>query len=198
MLVCSALVGLMAGKLYLQAAKGDESGIAAPSDTAGQGRGGVVAEYPPTQRGGSVVVGGTTLQGGQISTDKMRGDVVVVNVWGSWCAPCRTEAPILADASRRYQPRGVSFLGINVRDNEAAAKAFEDRYSIRYPSIADFDGRTLLSLNDYVPASAVPVTVILDRDGRVAARVLGELRRATLDALLDTVIAEPARDLSTS
>ena len=89
-------------------------------------------------------------------------------------------APILAQASRDYAAQGVSFVGINVRDNEAAAEAFEDRYRIPYPSIADFDGRTLLELNEYVPASAVPVTLVLDRQGRVAARVLGELRKATL------------------
>ena len=86
--------------------------------------------------------------------------------------------------------KGVFFLGINVRDNQAAAKAFEDRHGISYPSIADLDGRTLLPLNDYVPANAVPVTVVLDTEGRVAARVIGVLEKSTLTALLDQVLSE--------
>lgn len=193
-LVVAAAVGTGAGWLYTADGRGDRGGADAASagvsrsDLSGTGHS--VTEYPQAKRGEPVQVSGTTLAGGPFAVETLRGDVVVLNVWGSWCAPCRAEAPILAQASRDYGAQAVSFVGINVRDNEAAAEAFEDRYRIPYPSIADFDGRTLLELNEYVPASAVPVTLILDRNGRVAARVLGELRKATLTALLTTVLAE--------
>ena len=193
-MVLAAAVGVGAGLTYL--AVQDEGTAAAAgvtrSDLSGTGH--AVTEYPAASRGEPVEVEGVTLGGGQVAVEGLRGAVVVLNVWGSWCAPCRAEAPILAEASRTYAEDGVSFLGINVRDNEAAAVAFERRYRVPYPSIADFDGLTLLGLNQYVPASAVPVTLVLDREGRVASRVLGELREATLRALLDTVLAETARN----
>ena len=193
-LVFSAVLGVAAGKAYLEASEtGDPAAAATASNSISASSGGVVTEFAPEDRGPAVVLAGATLDGDPVTTEDMRGDAVVVNVWGSWCAPCRAEAPVLAEASRHYAAQGVSFLGVNVRDNEAAARAFEERYSIRYPSIADSDGRAVLSLNDYVPASAVPVTVLLDSEGRVAARILGELREATLTALLDTVLAEPTR-----
>ena len=123
---------------------------------------------------------------------EVRGDVVVINVWGSWCAPCREEAPILAATSAAYANQGVRFVGVNVRDNPAAAIAFEESYGITYPSIDDSNGKALLSLADHLPGAGVPVTLLLDRDGRPAARVLGAVQESTLTALLDTVLAEPA------
>ncbi|BDZ62644.1 hypothetical protein Lsed01_00712 [Demequina sediminis] len=86
----------------------------------------------------------------------------------------------------------MRFVGVNVRDNPAAAIAFEDSYGITYPSIDDRKGKTLLSLADHLPGAGVPVTLLLDRDGRPAARVLGAVQESTLTALLDTVLAEPA------
>jgi thiol-disulfide isomerase/thioredoxin len=184
-LVGAAALGSAAGWAYTS---GGSTDIPSEGSQAKYGVG--VTEFSPAERGDPVEVAGETLLGGSVSTRPMRGSIVVLNVWGSWCAPCRAEAPILATASRQYSDRGVKFLGINARDNAAAARAFEQRYEIRYPSIADTDGKAVLSLNGYVPASAVPVTVLLDREGRVAARVLGELRRATLTALLDRVLEE--------
>lgn len=151
-----------------------------------------VTEYAPPQRGEPVELRGTTLTDSVLDLADLRGSVVVINVWGSWCGPCRVESPILAKVSTRYDARGVDFVGVNVKDNRAAAVAFEHRYGITYPSIEDRDGRAVLALSRYVPASAVPVTLVLDRDGRVAARVLGAVREATLRALLDAVLAEAA------
>ena len=189
-LVLAAAIGVAAGKAYLAGvdASGRTGSGELSSEVSEVGR--AVTEYSPAERGEPVDISGTTLGGDALALDDLRGDVVVINVWGSWCAPCRAEAPILGQASRAYADEGVSFVGINVRDNEAAALAFERRYDIPYPSIADYDGRTLLSVNDYVPMSAVPVTLVLDREGRVAARALGELRKATLTALLDSAITE--------
>lgn len=150
-----------------------------------------VTEIPVDGRGAPVELSGTTLTDEPLDLADLRGRPVVVNVWGSWCAPCRTEAPILAATSAAYADR-VSFVGVDVKDNRAAAIAFEQNYGITYPSIEDPDGRAVLALSQYVPASAVPVTLVLDDQGRVAARVLGAVREATLTALLDAVLAEAA------
>lgn len=150
-----------------------------------------VTEFAPAERGDPVALGGATLTGGMLRLRELRGNVVVLNVWGSWCGPCRVEAPILARLSREYANQDVSFLGVNVKDNRAAAIAFEDQFNITYPSIEDPDGRAMLRLTRIVPASTVPVTLVLDRQGRVAARVFGAVREATLRALLTTAIAEP-------
>lgn len=151
-----------------------------------------VTEYPLTDRGRPVELSGGTLSDDELDLADLRGDVVAVNVWGSWCGPCRIEEPVLARVSKEYRDRGVSFVGVNIKDNRAAAVAFEEEYGIDYPSIEDADGRAVLALSQHVPASAVPVTLILDRDGRVAARVLGAVREATLTALLDSTLAEPS------
>lgn len=149
-----------------------------------------VTEYPAASRADPVDLSGTGLIGEAIDIVGWRGDVVVINVWGSWCAPCRQEAPILATTSTAYSDNGVRFVGVNVRDNPAAAIAFEERYGISYPSIDDSDGKALLSLAEHLPGSGVPVTLILDREGRPAARVLGAVQESTLTALLDAVLAE--------
>ena len=149
-----------------------------------------VVEYAAQDRAEPVVLSGTGLTGESIDIAAWRGDVVVINVWGSWCAPCREEAPILAATSAAYADQAVRFLGVNVRDNPAAAIAFEESYGITYPSIDDSDGQALLSLAEHLPAAGVPVTLILDRDGRPAARVLGAVQESTLTALLDTVLGE--------
>lgn len=150
-----------------------------------------VVEYPPSRRGEPVEISGTTLTGESLDTTSYRGRVVVLNVWGSWCAPCREEAPVLASVPREFPESEVSVIGINVRDNRAAALAFERRFSIDYPSISDEESpQALLQLQGYVPLTAVPVTVLLDRDGRVGARVIGVLREATLRALLTNLVDE--------
>lgn len=133
-------------------------------------------------------VEGTTLGGRHVSLRDFRGKVVVVNVWGSWCPPCRAEAPMLADAARHLRSKGVAFLGINSRNpEEAGPKAFVRRYKIPYDSIYDPDGRTLLAFHDTLPPNSIPSTVILDRQGRVAASVIGEVTRTTLDDLVQDV-----------
>lgn len=150
-----------------------------------------VTEYRTEDRAEPVTLVGTALSGEVVDVADWRGDVVVINVWGSWCAPCREEAPILASASADYAGRGVRFLGINVRDNPAAAIAFEENYGITYPSIDDRAGNALLSLAEHLPGAGVPVTLVLDREGRPAARVLGAVQESALTSLIDTVLDEP-------
>ena len=148
-----------------------------------------VTEYAAGERGDPVAIGGRDLTGAPVDTAALRGRPLVLNVWGSWCAPCRTEAPVLRTVSAEYAGRGVRFLGINVKDNPAAATAFERRYDISYASLDDQSGKATLALSRYLPASVVPATLVLDAEGRVAARVLGAVEASTLRALLDAVSA---------
>jgi len=181
--------GVVAVQLTGFLSAGQGASLGGSSVTAGSR---TVTEYAPEDRAGPVALSGTGLTGEAIDIAAWRGDVVVINVWGSWCAPCREEAPILAATSAAYADQGVRFVGVNVRDNPAAAIAFEESYGIIYPSIDDRNGKALLSLADHLPGAGVPVTLLLDRDGRPAARVLGAVQESTLTALLDTVLAEPA------
>lgn len=155
---------------------------------------GSVRTVPPGQRDKPVQLRGTTLQGTQFDLRDHRGEVVVVNVWGSWCPPCIREAPELQSVWERSKDRGVQFVGIDFQDNRAAALAHERRFGVTYPSLQDEAGRLLLSLRGTLPPQAVPSTLVLDRRGRVAARVLGPLpAEGTLQGLVDDVLAEGAR-----
>jgi thiol-disulfide isomerase/thioredoxin len=149
-----------------------------------------VTVVPVGARTEPVEVAGTSLTGDQVGTTQYRGAPVVLNVWGSWCAPCRTEAPVLRSVSAAYAGRGVRFLGIDVKDNPAAALSFERRYGIGYPSLDDRTGEASRALAEHLPAATVPATLILDATGRVAARVLGAVEESTLRALLDDVLRE--------
>jgi thiol-disulfide isomerase/thioredoxin len=131
-------------------------------------------------------VAGTTLDGREAALAAYRGKVVVLNVWGSWCPPCRAEAPMLATAARDLQRKGVVFLGINSRDPEQAApRAFERRFEVPYDSIYDPTGRTLLAFRGTLPANAIPSTVVVDAEGRVAGSNLGAITRTTLYDLVE-------------
>ena len=140
-------------------------------------------------------VGGETIAGTEASVTDHLGKVVVVPVWGSWCAPCRSEAPMLAEAARDLEDDGVVFLGIDSRDPDVAAvKAFEDRFEIPYDSIYDPDGETLLAFHGILPPQTIPSFVFLDTEGRVAARILGETDRSTLYGVVEDVLGKELSD----
>jgi thiol-disulfide isomerase/thioredoxin len=146
---------------------------------------GVINTLPAAERKAPGPVSGESLDGKPLALSDYAGKVVVVNVWGSWCGPCRAEAPMLASAARELGKKGVVFLGINSRNPERAApQAFVRRYGVPYPSIYDPDGRTLLAFRGTLPANAIPSTVVIDKRGRVAASVLGEITRTTLEDLV--------------
>lgn len=135
-------------------------------------------------------VSGTTLEGESLSLEDFAGDVIVMNVWGSWCGPCRAEAPVLQQVSVDTKDDGVQFVGINTRDQEAAAIAFERNFGVTYPSLVDKNGELQLAFRESLPANAIPSTLVVDRDGRVAARVLGATTYSQLTDLVDQVASE--------
>ena len=140
-------------------------------------------------------VAGETVSGATVSVSDHLGKVVVMPVWGSWCGPCRAEAPMLADAARDLKDDGVVFLGINSRDeNTAKVQAFLTRFDIPYDSIYDPAGETLLAFHGVLPPQTIPSFVVLDTDGRVAARVLGEIDRSTLYGVVEDVLGKAPSD----
>ena len=140
--------------------------------------------YPMGERAPAPDLEGTTLDGDAFALSDWAGQVVVINVWGSWCVPCRTETPELVRLANEYADRGVRFLGINIRDNSAAARSFEDRFKVPYPSLEDPNGQLLLNFRDVIPTSVVPSTVVIDRRGDVAARIIGPVTYPTMKGLL--------------
>jgi thiol-disulfide isomerase/thioredoxin len=137
-----------------------------------------------------VAIVGATLTGDQLDIASYRGKVVVVNVWGSWCGPCRKEAPALEAAYQRLKPQGVMFLGINTRDDDVAlARAYQSKFSVTYPSVVDAGGQVLLGLRGAVSPSTVPTTLVLDTQGRIAARVTSTVDESTVEGLVADVVA---------
>ena len=118
------------------------------------------------------------------------GDPLVVNFWYAACPPCRLEAPWLQELSEKYAEDGVSFLGVNVRDSAETSLSFTRSFGIGYPSIIDTSGEVALAFSGVASASAVPTTIVLDREGRPAARIVGLIDKDVLDALIATVLAE--------
>ncbi len=149
-----------------------------------------VTVVPPTQRKPAATVSGTKLGSKDtISTADFADKVVVINVWGSWCPPCRQEAPDLQKASQQTKGK-ADFLGITTKDYDPApAEAFVRRFGVTYPSIYDPTGNVLLSFSGDLPPSAIPSTLVIDRQGRVAARVLGTISSDSLVDLVDDVAA---------
>jgi len=130
---------------------------------------------------------GTTLTGSKLSFSAYRGKVVVLNFWGSWCVPCREEAPALSAVASRYQPSGVSFLGVDVRDTAASAQAFARSFHITYPSVSDPGSVITLDFTAVVPIAGTPTTLVIDRTGHVAGAVFGTVTYPELTAILAKV-----------
>jgi len=131
---------------------------------------------------------GTTLTGSRLSFTAYRGQVVVVNFWGSWCVPCREEAPILAAVAARYRPDGVSFLGVDVRDTTASAQAFARGFHIPYPSVSDPGSVITQDFTARVPIAGTPTTLVVDRTGHIAGAVFGAVTYPELIAILAKVV----------
>ncbi|ALV39171.1 TlpA disulfide reductase family protein [Streptomyces sp. CdTB01] len=136
-------------------------------------------------------VRGETLTGEQAGLADYRGKIVVINVWGSWCAPCRAEAPHLEKVYEDTRDQGVAFLGINTRDaTKTNALNFEKEFGITYPSLWDPAGRQLLKFKGTISPSAIPSTVVIDRKGRIAARALKALSETELRKMIDPLLKQ--------
>jgi thiol-disulfide isomerase/thioredoxin len=184
--------GLLAAALVAAAALG---GCGSSGDDGGADRGYVsgdsaVLTVPPEKRREPVSLAGDTLDGATFDLAGVRGKPVVVNVWASNCAPCRKEAAELRDAAVDLKA-DATFVGINTDSQLASAQAFERRFSVGYPSVFD-DRDLLLALRGAVPPNALPTTLVLDRQGRIAARVSGATTRRTVVGLVQDVLKEPA------
>jgi thiol-disulfide isomerase/thioredoxin len=172
-------VPLMA--LALSSCGGGGSSIAEESFVSGNGS---VSYIKPSDRIAAPALSGMTLSGKNYTYNV--GQVAVVNVWASWCAPCRAEAPTLAALSEKYTD--VAFMGILTRDNPVNAEAFARRFALPYPTL--IDDSVLIGFRKSLPANAIPSTVLIDKRGDVAARISGEVTYSSLAELIEKVSAE--------
>lgn len=155
---------------------------------------GTITEWRTGSRPARVDFKGATDTGSTINSEKLLGGPVVLNFWYAGCPPCRAEAPDLEALWQRYRGQGVAFIGVNVRDGAVEAQAFARQFKITYPSIIDTDGGVQLAFAGKVSMQAVPTTLVLDRDGRAAARIIGKLpSRGVLDTLIRDQLAAPGR-----
>ncbi len=147
-----------------------------------------VVEIPEPDRGEPVAFEGVTETGESVASDDYRGGVLVVNFWYAACGPCIVEAPLLEEVWQEYQDQGVAFLGVNTYDQPATALSFARDNNVTYPSVIDVnDGKVKLAFAQVTPIQATPTTLVLDRGGRVAARVIGQLASASI---LSTLVAD--------
>jgi len=174
------LIAVLAIALSLTAC-GNSKQVAAKSYIAGNG---TVTFIQPQDRKMGPTFSGTTLDGENFELP--HGGIVVVNVWASWCAPCRAEAPTLAALANKY--KGVVFVGVLTRDSEVAARAFQIRFQLPYPTLVD--DSVLLGFRNTLSANAIPSTILMDPKGRVAARISGEITVASLTELIEKLHAE--------
>lgn len=150
---------------------------------------GTVSEYAQADREAPPEVTGTLLDGAKFDLADHRGKVVVVNFWGSWCAPCRVEADDLQMVYDTTKASGVEFFGVNVRDSKDSAIAFERSFKVTYPSLFDPSSRIALKFRK-TPPNGIPSTVILDRQGRVAAVFRKPLLVEELQPVVERIAAE--------
>jgi thiol-disulfide isomerase/thioredoxin len=150
---------------------------------------GSVQVFEKAERKAPVQATGTTLDGERFAMSENRSKVTVVNFWASWCAPCRGEAPSLQQVHDETKAQDVRFIGVAFKDGKANAQAFERKFKITYPSLFDADGQLTLAFRE-VPPNAIPTTLVLDRQGRVAARVIGATTYSKLRPLVTQILQE--------
>jgi len=175
------LTGIVIAALTLTSCGGGGASSSQVSFISGNGS---VTFIKPQARIEAPILSGMTLSGSNYSY--AFGRVTVVNVWASWCSPCRAEVPTLIALSKKYSE--VTFIGILTRDNPPTAEAFERRFAIPYPTL--IDDSILLGFKGSLPANAIPTTVVIDRNGKVAGRISGQVTVASLSKLIDRVSSE--------
>jgi peroxiredoxin len=145
---------------------------------------------PVAKRATAPSFSGTLLDGGRFASSSLRGKVAVINFWGSWCPPCRVETPEFQQVYAAVQDKGVQFLGVDVKEQSTQfARAFDQDQNITYPSLYDPRGEVALAFRDY-PANAIPSTIVLDRQSKVAAVYTGQVSKADLTKVVESVVGE--------
>jgi peroxiredoxin len=149
---------------------------------------GTVQTYAAGERRTPDRFSGQTDRGGTLGSAELAGSVTVLNFWYASCPPCRAEAPALQALSKEFTAGGVRFVGVNTRDEAGTAAAFASTFGLTYPSILDYKSATVqLAFSASIPPNAVPTTLVLDRKGRIAARILGEL---TSPSILRSIVSD--------
>lgn len=187
----TALAGATALAL-MAAACSSSSSTGQPNGANFVGGDGGITVLKAAQRKPAPDLSGKTVDGGHANLSSYRGKVVVINIWGSWCAPCRLEAPNLAKVAAADTGKGVQFLGINTRDLDVSnAQRFDKRFGMPYPSLYDPYGKLILEFpKGSLNPQSLPATLVIDRQGRVAARALKALSEDDLNKLIDPLAAE--------
>jgi thiol-disulfide isomerase/thioredoxin len=182
---------IVAGLVLVLAAAASGCATSASSATGGKqyvAGDGSFTLIPAAERQQAPDLSGPLVGGGTASLAAHQGEVVVLNLWASWCGPCRREAPSLAAAAEMLPD--AAFFGINTRDNEGSAEAFEQSQRIPYPSFSDQDGSLVLQMQQVVNMRSLPVTVVLDARGRVAAAVYGPTTATTIKDIVSPLERE--------
>ncbi len=188
-----AAVGALSAALVLSACGGDDNGTSGGGNTNFVTSKGGISTVPKGERAGINQIAGETLEGEKLDVADLKGKVVVLNVWGSWCGPCRAEAPHFAKAAEALKDEDVAFVGLNTRDaNKQQALAFEDEYKIPYPSLFDRDGKLILFgfPKGTLSPKGIPSTVVLDKEGKIAARALMAVDETKLRSMIDPLLKE--------
>lgn len=151
---------------------------------------GSVTEFAKENRKAPNSWSGITESGDQLSSDQLKGVPQLINFWYAGCAPCRAEAPDLVALAKKYEGK-IQFIGVNVRDTAATALAFDRNFEITWPSIIDAQtGSVVLAFTGIVTPQAVPTTLVLDKTGKVSARILGRIDKGILETLIKTAVGE--------
>lgn len=149
---------------------------------------GTVEEFAAGDRGDVIEFTGTSSDGDPITSDDFEGQVLVINFWYALCGPCRVEAPVLESVYQATKDSGATFIGVNIYDGPEQANSFEDTYGISYPSLlARDDDQLKLSFANSTTVRAAPTTLVLDLEGRVAARFVGAIKE---ESVLRTIVTD--------
>jgi thiol-disulfide isomerase/thioredoxin len=152
---------------------------------------GTYTEIPVDSRTDPITFEAAMDDGSTLSSSTLAGKVTVVNFWYAGCAPCREEAPVLEKLYQQYSADGVAFLGVNTRDQPATAQSFAERWGTTFPSAIDVqDSAVQLAFSGQYAPNATPTTFVLDREGRIASRILGTVDGDVLDTLISDTLAE--------